>query len=238
MAILIVLASFTSIVLGKLRLPSLVGFLVTGIIIANYVTLPEGTEDVISIFSNLGLIMLMFSIGMEIDLSKLKTQGKFAIIIAIVQIPVMLFVGMIIGSFMGLGSVQAITFGAILAGASTAVVLAVLKMNNVLSQEKMDILVLVMIIEDISQVILISILTPMMKGENMSTDALIVLILSIAVFMLACFIIGLRIVPRVIDWVYERSNDELISLLCMGILFVFALLANSIGLSVAIGAFR
>ena len=237
MAILIVLASFTSIVLGKLRLPSLVGFLVTGIIIANYIKLPDGSHDVISIFSNLGLIMLMFAIGMEIDLSKLKTQGKFAIIIAIVQIPVMLFVGIIAGSFLGLNSVQAITFGAILAGASTAVVLAVLKMNNILSQEKMDILVLVMIIEDISQVILISILTPMMGGENMSTDALIVLILSIAVFMLACFIIGLRIVPRVIDWVYERSNDELISLLCMGILFVFALLANSIGLSVAIGAF-
>ena len=237
MAILIVLASFVSIVLSKLRLPSLVGFLVSGIIIANYIDLPEGTDDVISIFSNLGLIMLMFAIGMEIDISKLKTQGRFAIIIAIIQIPVMLFAGMIVGSLMGFGSVQAITFGAILSGASTAVVLAVLKMNNVLSQEKMDILVLVMIIEDISQVVMISILTPMMKGENMSTDALIVLVLSIAFFMLACFIIGLRIVPRILDWVYERSNDELISLFCMGLLFVFALLANTIGLSVAIGAF-
>ena len=237
MALLIVLASFVSIVLSKLRFPALVGFLITGIIIANYIDLPEGTEDVVSIFSNLGLIMLMFAIGMEIDISKMKIQGKFAVGIAIVQIPVMLFAGMITASSMGFDSVQSITLGAIMSGASTAVVLAVLKNNNVLDQSKMDILILVMIIEDISQVIMISILTPMMRGESMSTDSLIVLILSIAVFMILCSTIGLKVVPRIINWVYERSNDELISLFCIGLVFVFALLANKVGLSVAIGAF-
>ena len=237
MATLIVLAAFMSIILSKLRLPSLVGFLVAGILIANYMDLPEGTEDVVTMFSNLGLIMLMFAIGLEIDLSKMKTQGKFAISIAIIQIPVMLFAGMIAGSAMGYNSVQAITLGAILSGASTAVVLAVLKSNDVLSKEKMEILILVMIIEDISQVIMISMLTPLMKGEELSTDAMINLILSIALFMILCFTLGLKIVPRIIDWFYEHSNDELISLLCIGLLFVMALLAQTIGLSVAIGAF-
>ncbi len=237
MAVLIVLSSFTSIILGKLKLPSLIGFLVAGIIIANYIELPEGAEDVVSIFSNLGLIMLMFAIGLEIDLSKMKLQGRFAISIAVVQIPVMLFAGIIMGTFIGMSSVQAITFGAILSGASTAVVLAVLKTNNVLSQEKMEILILVMIIEDIVQVIMISILTPMMQGEDLSTNSLVILVLSIAAFMILCFTLGLRIVPRVINWIYDRSNDESITLLCVGLLFVFALLANMIGLSVAIGAF-
>jgi len=238
MALLVVLASFLSIVLGKIKLPSLVGFLIAGIIIHNYVTVPEGTEDVVSIFSNLGLIMLMFSIGMEIDIYKLKIQGKFAMAIAIIQIPVMVFAGLIAGSMLGFTSTQSLTFGAILAGASTAVVLAVLKSNNVLDQEKMDILVLVMIIEDITQVILISILTPMMQsGGGMDGDKLIVLILSIAVFMVASFALGLKIIPRIIDWIYKRSNDETISLLCIGMVFVFALLANMVGLSVAIGAF-
>ena len=237
MAVLIILASFMSIVLSKLKLPSLVGFLVAGIIIHNYIDLPAEAEDVVSIFSNLGLIMLMFSIGMEIDIYKLKVQGRFAILIAIIQIPVMIFAGIITGSALGYSSTQSITFGAILAGASTAVVLAVLKANKVLDQEKMDILVLIMIIEDITQVVLISVLTPMMKGESMSTDALIVLIIEIATFMLASFLIGLRILPKMIDWFYKRSNDEMISLLCIGLAFVFALLANIIGLSIAIGAF-
>ena len=237
MTVLIVLASFSSIILGKLKLPSLIGFLITGIIIANYIELPEGTEDVVSIFSNLGLIMLMFAIGMEIDIYKLKVQGKFAISIAIVQIPVMMFAGIIAGTMMGFSTVQAMAFGAILSGASTAVVLAVLKANQVLDQDKMDILIIVMIIEDITQVVLISILTPMMQGEDMSTDSLIVLIIYIVVFMVGSFTLGLKVIPKVIDWFYEHSNDELICLLCMGLLFAFALLANTIGLSVAIGAF-
>ena len=237
MAVLIVLAAFSSIILGKLKLPSLIGFLVTGIIIANYIDLPEGTEDVVSIFSNLGLIMLMFAIGLEIDICKMKIQGKFAIAIAVVQIPVMILAGIVGGSLMGFSSTQAITFGAILSGASTAVVLAVLKTNNVLDQEKMEILILVMIIEDITQVILISVLTPMMQGEDLSTDALLVLIIYIALFMILCFTLGLKIVPKLIDWFYDHSNDELISLLCIGLLFVMALLANTVGLSVAIGAF-
>ena len=237
MAVLIILASFMSIALSKLKLPSLVGFLVAGIIIHNYIDLPAEADDVVSIFSNLGLVMLMFSIGMEIDIYKLKVQGRFAVIIAMIQIPVMIFTGIIAGSFLGYSSTQSIVLGAIFAGASTAVVLAVLKANKVLDQEKMDILVLIMIIEDITQVILISVLTPMMKGESMSTDSLIVLIIEIAAFMLISFLVGLKVLPRVINWFYDRSNDEMISLLCIGLAFVFALLANIIGLSIAIGAF-
>ena len=237
MATLIVLAAFSSIILSKLRLPSIIGFLITGIIIVNYIGTSEESSSVVDIFSDLGLVMLLFTIGLEIDISKLKTQGKVAIGIAIIQIPAMLFAGMMVGSYLGYTSTQAVTFGAILAGASTAVVLAVLKTNNVLDQGKMDILVLVMIIEDIAQVIMISLLTPMMKGETLSTDSMIALFVSIAAFMIACSTLGLHIMPKIIDWFYDHSNDELISLLCVGLLFVFALIAKMIGLSVAIGAF-
>ena len=237
MAILIVLASFSAIILGKLKLPSIIGFLVTGIVVVNYIGTTEEISMVVDIFSDLGLVMLLFIIGLEIDISKLRTQGKFAILIALIQIPVMLFTGMIVGSYMGYNTVQSVTFGAILSGASTAVVLAVLKSNNVLDHGKMDILVLVMIIEDISQVIMISLLTPMMKGETLSTDSTLVLFISIAVFMIVCSTLGLRIVPKVIDWFYAHSNGELISLLCIGLLFVVSLIANMVGLSVAIGAF-
>ena len=237
MAVLIVLASFSAIILSKLKLPSIIGFLLTGIIIVNFMGASEETESVIDIFSDLGLVMLLFTIGLEIDITKLRTQGKFAIAIAIIQIPAMLFAGMTLGAYLGYTSVQAVTLGAVLSGASTAVVISVLKTNNVLDQGKMDILVLVMIIEDICQVIMISLLTPMMRGESMSPDSMLVLFIDIAVFMVACSTLGLKIIPRVIDWFYDHSNDELISLLCIGLLFVFAMLAKMIGLSVAIGAF-
>ena len=84
MATLVILAAFLSIVMSRLRFPALIGFLTAGIVIANFMNLSEEGESVVEIFSNIGLIMLMFSIGMEIDVRKLKDQGRFALVVALV----------------------------------------------------------------------------------------------------------------------------------------------------------
>ena len=237
MAVLVLLSATCSIVLGKLKMPSLIGFLVAGIIIANTMVIDDDAHTVIEVFSNLGLILLMFSIGMEIDVHKLRSQGKYAIIVSAIQLPLMVLGGMLTGYLLGFNTLQSLCLGCIISGSSTAVVMAVLKSQGKLDKEDIESLILVIIIEDIGQVIMLSMLTPMLSGSGMSTDALIILIIKIAVFMVACFTIGLYIIPRIIDWCYKRANDELISLLCIGIAFLFALLANLMGLSVAIGAF-
>jgi len=237
MAILVILAAFLSIVMNRIKFPPLIGFLAAGIIIANFMHLSEDAMNVVEVFSTLGLIMLMFSIGMEIDLRKLKHQGKFAIIVAAVQLPLMVVGGVLAGSFLGFTMLQSICLGCIISGSSTAVVMAVLKSQGTLDKEHIEMLVLITIMEDIGQVIMLSMLTPMLNGGTMSGDALVMLILQIAVFMIACFTLGLFIVPRVIDWFYKRANDELIALLCIGGLFTLAWAAHGMGLSVAIGAF-
>ncbi len=237
MAVLVILAAFLSIVMNTVRFPPLIGFLAAGIIIANFMNLNEDAMDVVEVFSTLGLIMLMFSIGMEIDLRKLKSQGKFAIIVAAVQLPLMVLGGVIAGGMLGYSMLQSICLGCIISGSSTAVVMAVLKSQGNLDKEHIEMLVLITIMEDIGQVIMLSMLTPMLNGGTMSGDALLLLILQIAIFMIACFTIGLYVVPRVIDWFYRKANDELISLLCIGGLFMLAWAAHGMGLSVAIGAF-
>ena len=237
MATLVLLAAFLSIVMSRLKFPPLIGFLAAGIIIANYLNLGEGAEDVVEVFSELGLIMLMFSIGMEIDLRKLKKQGRFAIVVALVQLPLMVIGGVLAGTFLGFDTLQSICLGCIISGSSTAVVMAVLKSQGTLDKENIETLVLITIMEDIGQVIMLSMLTPMLVGSEMSADDLALLIIQIAIFMIACFTAGLLIVPRVIDWMYKRSNDELISLLCLGGLFTLCYAGTKMGLSVAIGAF-
>jgi len=237
MATLIILAAFLSIVMRKAKMPALVGFLAAGILMANLMEVSEDAHEVVEIFSNLGLIMLMFSIGMEINLDNLKTQGRFAIIVALVQMPLMVLGGFITGTVLGYDMVQSIALGAIISGSSTAVVMAVLKEKEVLDRAHVEVLVLVMIIEDIGQVIMLSMLTPMLSGADLSTKDLILLVIQIAIFMIVCFTIGLKLVPRIINWFHKRANDELISLLCIGALFTLALAADKMGLSVAIGAF-
>jgi len=237
MAVLVLLSAACSIVLGKLKMPSLIGFLVAGIIIANTMAIDDDGHTVIEVFSNLGLILLMFSIGMEIDVRKLRSQGKFAIIVSAIQLPLMVVGGMLTGYLLGFDGLQSLCLGCIISGSSTAVVMAVLKSQGKLDKDDIESLVLVIIIEDIGQVIMLSMLTPMLSGSGMSTDALIVLIIAIAIFMVACFTVGLHIMPRIINWCYKRANEELISLLCIGIAFMLAWVASLMGLSVAIGAF-
>ena len=237
MALLVVLAAVCSIILSKVKMPPLIGFLLSGILLANFFSLSTDFREVIEVFSNLGLIMLMFAIGMEIDVRKIKNNGVFALTVAAIQLPLMVVGGFIAGTFLGFNMLQAIALGCIISGSSTAVVMAVLKAQGTLDSEHIEMLVLITIMEDIGQVVMLSMLTPALNGGQMETGELVNLILNIAFFMGICFFLGLRIVPRFINWVSAKISDELVSLLCVGLAFALAFAANAMGLSVAIGAF-
>src|SRR5574344_14964 len=185
LAVLVLLAGLCSIVFNKLKLPPLIGYLVAGIIVANFWTLNEEGESVVEILSDMGLVMLMFCIGLEINLKKIKKQGLFAIEDAAIQLPLMVFGGFLAGTLLGFNTLQCITLGAIISGSSTAVVMAVLKSQGKLDKEHIEMLVLITIMEDIGQVIILSMLTPMLAGTSLNTNGLIVMIISILVFMIS-----------------------------------------------------
>lgn len=237
LAVLILLAGFCSIIFNKLKLPPLIGYLVAGIIVANFWNLNAEGENVVSILSDMGLVMLMFCIGLEINLKKIKKQGLFAIEVAAIQLPLMVFGGFLAGTFLGFNTLQCITLGAIISGSSTAVVMAVLKSQGKLDKEHIEMLVLITIMEDIGQVIILSMLTPMLAGTFLDTNSLIVMIVSILVFMLASIAIGLRIVPRIMNWVSDNVSSEVLVVFSIGLAFGMALLSTFVGLSMAIGAF-
>ena len=241
--LLINLAAFTSvaavcsIVFNKLRLPALIGYLMAGIILTSLWTFTEESEYIISILADMGLIMMMFCIGVEINLKKLRKQGTFAIMVGMVQIPMILTGGYIAGSMMGFGAVESLALGAIMSGSSTAVVMAVQRSQAILDRDHREMLVLVLIVEDIVQVILLSILSPVMAGSDMDTDGLVLMILSIVAFMGISIFIGLRIIPPAINWLADNVSHEVVMVTVLGFTFSMALLSVYVGLSMAIGAF-
>ena len=216
LAVFTLLAAGCSIIFNKIRLPALIGYIVAGIIVANVWTITPESEEIVEILSNIGLVMLMFCIGLEINLKKIRKQGIFAMGIAIIQLPIMMFGGIVGGMLLGFDMVQCICLGAIISGSSTAVVLAVLKSQKSLDSDHKETLVLVLIMEDIGQVIILSIITPIMASHNPSVD---------------------RLIPRVINWVSDNVSDEIITVFSVGLAFGMALMAIHIGLSMAIGAF-
>ena len=217
LAVFTLLAAACSIIFNRIKLPPLIGYIVAGIIIANVWVVTAEAEMVIEILSDIGLVMLMFCIGLEINLKKIRKQGIFAIEVAVIQLPLMVLGGVIAGTFMGFDMVQCICLGAIISGSSTAVVMAVLKAQKRLDKEHIEMLVLITIMEDIGQVIILSMITPIMASNDPSIDinSLIVMIASIIVFMVA----------------------SLLTVFSVGLAFGMALLSIYIGLSMAIGAF-
>ncbi len=231
------LAGVCSIVFNKAKLPPLIGYLVAGIVIANFLTVSETGLTAIEILSDFGLVLLMFCIGLEVNIKKLKVEGPFAITVAVVEIPLMVIGGIVAGMLLGYSPVQSIALGVIISGCSTAAVTAVLKTHNKLTKEQGDMLILVIIMEDIAQVLMLSMLTPVFAGSTMEISNLVVLIVSIAVFLILSIFIGLKVVNRVVNWVSDNVTPEIVIVFCVGLAFGMAWVANVIGLSMAIGAF-
>ncbi|MBR1452815.1 MAG: cation:proton antiporter, partial [Candidatus Methanomethylophilaceae archaeon] len=237
LALFLLLSAVCSIVFNKIKLPPLIGYLMAGIIVSNFFSIDEVGESVVEILSQMGLIMLMFCIGMEINLKKIRKQGAFAIEVALVQLPLMVLGGVIAGTLMGMDMVQSICLGGIISGSSTAVVLAVLKSQNRLDKDHIEMLVLITIMEDIGQVIILSMITPMLAGTELDTNGLIAMVISIFAFMVISILVGLRFMPRIVNWVSDNVSMEVLVIFCIGLAFGMALVADYAGLSVAIGVF-
>ncbi len=237
LAMFLLLAAVCSIIFNKIKLPPLIGYLMAGIIVANFVDISADQEDIVNILSDMGLTMLMFCIGLEINLKKLRKQGLFAMRVAMVEIPFMVLAGTVFGGAFGLNEIQSLCLGAVMAGSSTAVVLGVLRIQNRLEKDRIDTLILVIILEDIAQVIILSMITPLMAGSELDAGGLAAMIVSIIAFMVASILFGIKLMPRVINWVSDNVSPEVLVIFAVGLAFGMALLASYVGLSVAIGAF-
>jgi CPA2 family monovalent cation:H+ antiporter-2 len=238
MALMLVLASVASILFSKLRMPAIIGYLAAGIFIANFWGVPEGESNiVIELLSNIGLVLLMFAIGMELNIKKLKQSGAFTIMVAAVQLPLMVLCGYIAGFLLGWNMVESIFLGAVISGSSTAVVTTVLRTNKKISKDTADTVILVTIMEDIGQVIILTMASPLLVGQSPTASGMMGLVLGIVIFMVASIVLGLLVLPRFLNWVSSRFNREIVLITALGLCFGLALLSTYVGLSMAIGAF-
>ncbi len=237
LALFTVLAGACSIVFNKAKLPPLIGYLAAGIVIANTMSVMEPGLSAIEMLSDIGLILLMFCIGLEINLSEIRKNGRFAFVVAAVQLPLTVALGFVSGTVMGMGLIQSVVLGTVLSGCSTAAVMSVMTSQNKFTREHMEIIILIIIMQDIGQVIMMSALTPVLAGSSMDVSGLVVLITSIAAFMVISIVGGLKVLPPFINWVAGNVSREVLLVVCLGFAFLMAWISTVAGLSMAIGAF-
>lgn len=237
LAVVLAIAATVTLSIQRLRLPMLVGYLVAGILIGPGLPITLVTdEDRIRTLADLGVSLLMFSIGLDFGLRKLLRQGPRVALTALIEVVVLFTFGMIAARLLG-WSLQAQLFaGGAVACTSTMIVTKVFA-EAPPERRLRDLVLGLSIVEDLIGMLLIATLTAVALGQQVSGELLGQTLIRLAVFLVTVIGLGLLIVPRLIRGVAKLQRPELLLLTAVGLCFVLASLAQSSGHSLALGAF-
>lgn len=237
LVVVMVIAAATTIIFYRLRQPVVLGYLLAGLLVGPH--LGRLVSDVQSIegLAELGIIFLMFAVGLEFDLKKLRKVGVKATAAAAVQIAIMIALGFGVGRHLGWSLMDSVFLGAIISISSTVIIVKILAEMGKLKEEYAELAFGVLIIEDIAAIVMVAILTAL--GETGSFDPAVLgaTVGGILLFVFIFLAVGLVMVPRLIETVSKFHVEEVLVITVVGLAFGAALLAIKLGFSLALGAF-
>ena len=255
LAIIMILAGIVTLAFFKIKQPLIIGYLFAGMLIgplsplwAPFLSESAGNETngaagllsdiaALNVFAEIGVILLLFVIGIEFPFAKIRSIGKVAIGVGTLGLFLTLIVVFYVCTMMGLGFMDSLFLGAALSISSTAIIVKVLEETGKIKKESSILVLGILIVEDVIAVILIASLESIALVGNVSIEGVIAVVAVAAILIVGTFTVGIRIVPKLVDKVASAQNREILLLSVLGVCFGYALLSNIVGLSVAIGAF-
>lgn len=239
LAVVMIVAGIVTVVFRRLKQPVVLGYIIAGMIVGPH-TPPYSLihdEATINTLSELGVILLMFALGLEFSLRKLKTVGAPALLAALMEIVLLFWVGYEIGRFFDWATMDCVFLGAMLSMSSTTVIIKVLGEMGRMKEGFAHLVFGILIIEDILGIAMIALLSGIaMTGTLAFTDVGLTLG-KLSAFLAVALIGGLLVVPRLIGYVARFKSNEMLVITVLGLCFGFSLLAVKLGYSVALGAF-
>ncbi|MCO5051545.1 MAG: cation:proton antiporter [Verrucomicrobiae bacterium] len=239
LAVVMIVAGLVTIVFHRFKQPVVLGYIVAGFIIGPH-TPPFpliSSEESINTLAEIGVILLMFSLGLEFSLRKLKTVGGTAVIAASLEILGMGWIGYELGRMFGWGNTDSIFLGAMLSMSSTTVIIKVLTEMGRTKDKFAQLIFGILIIEDILGIAMIALLSGIAMTGTLSLGTVGVTLGKLGVFLIVVLVIGLITVPRVMGYVAKFKSNEMLLVSALGLCFGVSLLAAKLGYSVALGAF-
>jgi CPA2 family monovalent cation:H+ antiporter-2 len=237
LAVVLGVAAVTTVVFQRLKQPVVFGYLLAGIIIGPYLPIPIAADAAtVRTLAELGVILLLFGLGLEFSIRKLITTGPTAGVVAVAQSALMVWIGFLLGRAFGWTTLERFYAGAIIAISSTTIIAKAFEEQRVTGKFR-ELVLGVLIIEDLIGIFLIAILTTVSSGADISASTLASTGLQLALFLAALIGVGLLIVPRVVRFIVRMDRPETTLIASIGICFIAALLALSFDYSVALGAF-
>ena len=237
LTVVLAVAAVTTVVFQRLRQPVVLGYIIAGLIVGPHVPIPLVADpNVVQTLSELGVILLMFSLGLEFSLRKLMAVGPTAGLTALLQSSLMVWLGFMIGRLFGWTTLESLFAGAVIAISSTTIIAKAFEEQGIKGKLR-ELVVGVLIVEDLIAVLLMAVLTAIASGSGLAAGPLAATIGRLAAFLVGLIGIGLLLVPRAIRAISRLQRRETTLVASIGICFTIALLAQAFGYSVALGAF-
>lgn len=238
-AIIMMVAAVMALISYRLKQPLVIGYIGAGMIIGPY-TPPFSFvlhAEVLNLLAEMGLVLLLFVVGLEYPIAKLRSVGRKALVIAMAEAFGVLALGFVVGQAMGFQFYDSLFLALSISVTSTVIVMRVLEELGMLKDEASVLLLGVAIIEDIIIVSTLAVLQSVASTGNLAIQEIAISVGLVLAFIGGALFIGSKTVPKFVDLVGRTNHPDLVIVAILGVAFGLSFIANQIGVSVAAGAF-
>ena len=239
LALILISAGVVTLIFKKIKLPIVLGYIVAGFLISpNFTYLPTVVEaDDIHVWANIGVVFLMFGLGLEFSFKKLATIGGSAFIVAVTVMGSMVMIGTGVGFLLGWDKMDCIFLGCMLSMSSTMIILKAYEEYDLKGQRFAQLILSTLVIEDIVGIFMMIILTTVSVSQNVSGVAMFGEIGMMLLYLVIWLLLGIYLIPSLLKRAAKLMNEETMLIVSLAICLGMVVIANFIGFSEALGAF-
>ena len=239
LAYILVVASVVTIIFKRLKQPLVLGYIVAGFLAGPHMpyTPSVSSMDGIDEWSELGVIFLMFTLGLEFSFKKILKMGMQPILTAIMIMCCMIGVGGMIASLFGWSNMDRLFLGGMLSMSSTTIIYKAYDDLGLRTKRFASNVISVLIIEDILGILLMVMLSALAVSRTFQGTELIKSLLQLAFFLMLWFLVGIYLLPIILRKAKNYINSETLLVVSVGLCFLLAVIATKVGYSPAFGAF-
>ena len=239
LALILIIAGAMTLLFKKLGQPVVLGYIVAGFLAGPHFGLLPSVADTVNVhlWSDIGVIFLLFALGLEFSFKKILKVGGTAVVAAMVIIVGMIFLGFIVGSFCGWKRMDALFLGGMIAMSSTTIIYKAFDDLGLRKKQFTGLVLSILILEDILAVVLMVVLSTIAVSNSFNGLELARSIAKLAFFLILWFAVGLYVIPTLLKKARKLMSGETLLVVALGLCFGMVVFAASMGFSAAFGAF-
>lgn len=239
LTVILVAAGVITVVFKWLKQPLVLGYILAGFFIGPYFPWFPAITDAtnIHVWSDIGIVFLMFGLGLEFSIKKLKKVGATGAITAFTELAVMFLIGSSVGKILGFGSMECTFLGCMLSISSTSIIIKSFDDMKLKQQKFTSTVTAVLVVEDLVAVLLLVVLGTVSVSKSFDGGALVGQMVKLVFFLVAWFVFGIYLIPTFLRWMRKYMSEETLLILAVGLCFGMVVFAAQAGFSTALGAF-